>query len=78
VRRHGKSRAFVENQSSKRGTSFELLIFDFEFRNFANHEIHEAHKKEMKKILSSEEREGGEGNFALQIASHYRNPNNDV
>ena len=55
MRRHGRSRAFLENQSSKSGTSFELLIFDFEFRDFVNHELYETHEKEMKKILRAKD-----------------------
>jgi hypothetical protein len=49
VRRHGRSRAFAANQSSNAATSFEFLVFSFEFRNLLNHEIHEPHEKEMKK-----------------------------
>src|ERR1035437_8786636 len=31
MRRHGRSRAFAENQSSNCETSFEFLFFSFEF-----------------------------------------------
>jgi len=32
VRRHGRSRAFAANQSSNAATSFEFLVFSFEFK----------------------------------------------
>jgi hypothetical protein len=41
------------SQSSKAGTSFEFLIFGFEFKNFPNRERHEICEKEMKKILGN-------------------------
>jgi len=34
-------------------TSFEFLIFGFEFKNFPNRERHEICEKEMKKILGN-------------------------
>ena len=46
--RHGKSRAFAANQSSNAATSFEFLVFSFEFKNLPNREIHEIREKEMK------------------------------
>jgi hypothetical protein len=49
VRRHGRSRAFAANQSSNAATSFEFLVFSFEFKNLPNREIHEIREKEMKK-----------------------------
>jgi hypothetical protein len=52
VRRHGRSRAFAANQSSKAATSFEFLVFSFEFKNLPNREIHEIREKEIKKIPS--------------------------
>jgi amino acid permease len=52
VRRHGRSRAFAANQSSNAATSFEFLVFSFEFKNLLNREIHEMREKEMRKIPS--------------------------
>jgi hypothetical protein len=50
VRRHGRSRAFAANQSSNAATSFEFLVFGFEFKNLPNREIHEIREKEMKNL----------------------------
>jgi hypothetical protein len=49
VRRHGRSRACAANQSSNAATSFEFLVFSFEFKNLLNREIHEPREKEKMK-----------------------------
>jgi hypothetical protein len=45
VRRHGRSRAFAANQSSNAATSFDFLVFGFEFKNLPNREIHEIRER---------------------------------
>jgi hypothetical protein len=51
VRRHGRSRACAANQASNAETSFEFLVFGFEFKNLPNRQIHEIREKETEKII---------------------------
>ena len=78
MRRHGRSRAFAENQSSNAPTSFEFLVLSFEFKNLPNREIHEIREKEMKKTrwlwsTVASERGNQASNAAMEagIAYHF-------
>ena len=69
MRRHGRSRAFAANQSSNAATSFEFLVFSFEFKNLPNREIHEIREKEMKKTAAQ-----GMESFQLDLLGQFLNP----